>query len=367
MTRSRQTGLLLVLIGSLIFICLGIWMERRTVIAMADFKPVYYGARCLLQHCDPYNEDQILRLYRAESRAVSTEPEWLQRIVTRLIYLPTVFTLTIPFALMPFGPAHVLWMAMTASGLVFAAYLMWDFGARYAPRLSGGLVCIFLAGSELLIEVGNSAGIAISLSVIAAWCFLRESYARVGVLCLAISLLIKPHNAGFVWFYFFLEGGVLRRRALQSLLITVILGLPSVLWVSQISPHWIQEMQTNISKFSAHGDLNDTGVSTLNVTSHGAAIVSLQMVVGVFSDDLTVQNTVAYLVCAPLLLIWGIVSFRAQSVLGKRVARACYHLSSLDAATLSSATRYKNVALDGSRICDALERGREIEVGGSGR
>ena len=224
----------------------------------------------------------------------------------------------------------------------------------------------FSPAVSCLLRSGNSAGIAISLSVIAAWCFLRESYARVGVLCLAISLLIKPHNAGFVWFYFFLEGGVLRRRALQSLLITVILGLPSVLWVSQISPHWIQEMQTNISKFSAHGDLNDTGVSTLNVTSHGAAIVSLQMVVGVFSDDLTVQNTVAYLVCAPLLLIWGIVSFRAPSVLGKRVARACYHLSSLDAAALSSATRYKNVALDGSRICDALERGRELEVGGSG-
>jgi len=312
MTRSHRTGLLLVFLGSLVFILLGVFMERRTIVAMADFKPVYYGARCLLQHCDPYNEDQLLLLYRSESRARTTEPPWLQRIATRLIYLPTVFTVTIPLALMSFGPAHVVWMIMTASGFILAACLILDLGADYAPRLSGGLLFVILAGSELLIEVGNAAGIAISLSVIAAWCFLRQRFVAAGVLCLAISLLIKPHNAGFVWLYFVLAGGILRKRALQSLLLTIILGFPSVLWVTYISPHWIQEMQSNISKFSVLGDLNDTGVSTLDVTSHGAPIVSLQMVAGVFSDNQTVQNTVAYLVCAPLLLIWVVVSLRAS-------------------------------------------------------
>ena len=36
-------------------------------------------------------------------------------------------------------------------------------------------------------------------------------------MCLAISLMLKPHDAGLVWLYFLLAGGIYRKRALQAL------------------------------------------------------------------------------------------------------------------------------------------------------
>ncbi len=45
----------------------------------------------------------------------------------------------------------------------------------------------------------------------------------VGILCLAVSLAIKPHDGGLVWLYFILAGGAFRKRALQSLVVTLAL------------------------------------------------------------------------------------------------------------------------------------------------
>ena len=53
MTRARQDGLCLLLLGSVVFLLLGTVMERSSVISMVDFKAVYYGAKCLVQHRDP--------------------------------------------------------------------------------------------------------------------------------------------------------------------------------------------------------------------------------------------------------------------------------------------------------------------------
>ena len=150
-----------------------------------------------------------------------------------------------------------------ASFLV-AAYLMWSLAADYAPVVSGALICIFLFGSGLLLEIGNAAGITISLCVIAVWCFFKEQFVPTGILCMALSLAIKPHDAGLVWLYFLLAGGLYRKRALQTLAVTVVLGLPAILWVSHVAPHWIAELQTNLQATSARGDLNDPGPISVN-------------------------------------------------------------------------------------------------------
>ena len=169
---------------------------------MADFRGQYYGARCLLQHSDPYRESDLLRVFHAEHEDYSASPEQLHRIVTLYVNLPASFLLSTPFALLPWGPAHLLWMIAIASSSILAAFLMWDLGAGAAPAISGGLIAIFLAGSELLIEIGNAAGIVVSLCVIAVWCFLRDRFVPAGVLCFALSLAIKPHVAGTVWLFF---------------------------------------------------------------------------------------------------------------------------------------------------------------------
>jgi hypothetical protein len=65
-TKARVHGLLLVLLGAVLFIILGLSFERSSVVAMADFKPLFYGARCLLTRRDLYSEEQLQRLHFTE-------------------------------------------------------------------------------------------------------------------------------------------------------------------------------------------------------------------------------------------------------------------------------------------------------------
>ena len=93
-----------------------------------------------------------------------------------------------------------------------------------------------------------------------------------GILCLAVSLAIKPHDAGLVWLYFLLAGGVYRKRALQTLLITVVLGLSAFLWVSHVAPHWMRDWRSNLAAISAHGGLNEPGPASVTGRTAGMVI-----------------------------------------------------------------------------------------------
>jgi len=315
MTRGRIQGLLLFLAGSASFIWLGIFFERTTTVSMVDFKTVYCAARCLIEHRDPYDPAEMESAYLSRAMGHSSDPATIQLAVTRYIYLPTAFILTVPFALLPWGPAHAIWMIVTAGSFLFAVFLMWSAASRKAPVISGLLICFFLATSELLLEVGNAAGIAVSLCVIAVWCFLQERFVWVGIVCFAISLLVKPHDAGLVWLYFLLAGSAHRKRALQALLVTSVLALPMLLWVSQVSPHWMQEMHSNLAAHSARGGDSDPGPQGVIAWTHGAQLISLQTVFSVFRDDPSFYGSATYLVSGVLLLAWAVIVVRSKFVL----------------------------------------------------
>jgi hypothetical protein len=312
MTKARLDGLYLLLLGSVAFLLLGFALVKGAPTPFADFKGLYYPARCLIQHHDPYMESEVLRILQAEGGDRPLDTANARQVATRNPYPPTTFLISAPFALLPWGTAQIVWMTLTVGSLVFASFLIWDIGANYAPVLSGALIGVFLANSETLIITGNAAGIAISLCVVAVWCFLRERFVAAGILCLAVSLAMKPHDTGLVWLYFLLAGGVYRKRALQSLLATVAIGLPPVLWVWHVAPHWVREMHSNILTYSAHGGMSDPGLASTG--AHGMdMLVSLQTVFSVFRDDPRFYNTASYLVCAPLLLAWGYVTLRSRA------------------------------------------------------
>lgn len=313
MTRERRDGLYLLFIGSVVFLLLGTFLESSTSVSMVDFKAVYYPARFLLQHGDPYSENQLQHFCRVEGSESQTNMRISCDIVALDVYLPTAFPFILPLALLPWGAAHVIWIFLTAGSFILASCLMWELGAAYSPGISGGLLCLFLAGSELLIEVGNTAGIIVSLCVIAVWCFLSERFKLAGMFCLAISLLVKPQDAGFIWLYFLLAGGIYRKRALQTLLLTAVLGLPGILWVSHVAPNWIQEWHSNILMASAHGGVNDPGPASVDPRAHYAILISLQTVMSVFRDDPRIYNPATYLICAPLLLVWVRTTLQKRS------------------------------------------------------
>jgi hypothetical protein len=311
MTRARLDGLYLMLLGSLVFLLMGGAMKNANSSPSSDFMALYYPARCMLQHGDPYKVNDVLRVYQADRENHPSDAADVRQIATQNPYPPTVFALSLLFAMLPWGLAHFLWMTLCVGSFIFASFLIWNLGATYAPTLSGALIGLLLANSELLVITGNAAGIAISFCVVAAWCFLRERYVPAGILCFALSLAIKPHDTGLIWLYFLLAGGIYRKRAWQTLLATVALTLPALLWVWHVAPQWMREMQANILAFSVHGGINDPSIASAG--GRGLDIlISLQAVTYAFWKDPRIYNLVSYLICVPLLLVWMFFTLRVH-------------------------------------------------------
>jgi hypothetical protein len=311
MKRTQWVALTWIVICCGVSALWGFFMMRSSPQLMVDFKGVYYGARCMLQHADPYKQGEPLRVFLAEGGTLPQSSYGPWEVLTKYIYLPTSFIIVAPFAMLPWGAAQVLWTSLGIGGLILAAFLMWDLGAGYAPVISCCLICFVLANSEVLIAIGNPAAIAISLCVVGVWCLLKDKFVWAGVLCLAASLAIKPHDAGLVWLYFLLAGGIYRKRALQTLLVTAVLGLAAIVWVTPIAPHWMQELHSNIQVISAHGGIQDPGPTGPNL--HGPAkIIGLQSVIAVFRNDPRIYSPVSYLICGALLLIWAVRTLRMR-------------------------------------------------------
>jgi len=312
MTRSRRDGLYLLALGIAIFVFFGSALRFIAADSMRDFKDVYYGTRCLLQHGDPYNQTELMRFYQGESAESSSDSIQRRQSETLYVNLPTAFLFIAPFAILPLGPASALWMFLTAASLILAAFLTWNLGAGYAPIISGGLIGLLLANCAIVLGNGNPAGIVIGLCVIAVWCFLKERFLPVGIICLAVSLTIKPHDVILVWLLFLLAGGALRKRALQTLAVTVALSLAAIMWVSSVAPQWKPEMRSNLAEISARGGNNDPGPAGLTSKSRTPEVITgLQAVISVFNDDPGAYNSISYILCGSLLLVWAIATLRS--------------------------------------------------------
>jgi hypothetical protein len=276
-----------------------------------DFRAVYYGTRCLLERHNPYSVSELEHVYRTDGGERASESAAAHQAVVLYVNVPTTFLVVAPFAVLPWGLAHVLWMILIGVLFLLAAFLMWDLGARYAPEVSLFLICIFLANCESIFVAGNTAGLVVALCVIAVWCFLQNRFVPAGILCMALSLAVKPHDAGLVWLFFLLAGGVYRKRALQSLFITGVLGLAAFLWLSNVAPHWMQDWHTNLSVISAPGGINEPGPSGFTSRS-GATVIDLQAVISFFRDDPRIYNPVSYLICGALLLAGAVRTLRSR-------------------------------------------------------
>ena len=100
------------ILGAILFAGLGFSLEHRSAVAMADFKPLFYGARCLLTGCDLYSQEQLQRLYFAESDEPQPEKLKLINNVVWSYYPPATYMLVTPLAALPWRVAHVLWMIL---------------------------------------------------------------------------------------------------------------------------------------------------------------------------------------------------------------------------------------------------------------
>lgn len=303
-SNSKRDGLYLLILGAAVFVLFGFALQFSASDSREDFRAVVYGSRCLLHQCDPYQPEQLFRFY-VQELGVQAASHFRSHTLTLYVNLPTTLLLTAPLAFLPFGISSLIWSVITAASCILASFLIWDLSSGYAPSLSAALIAISLMSAAIVLGNGNPAGIVTAFALVAVWCFLKGRFIAAGVLLLSVSLLLKPHDAGLVWLYFLLAGGKLRKHALQTLLVTALLSVVAVFWVSKAAPSWLTELRSNMTTMAARGGNNDPGPS--GPTSRDRAIemiVSLQSALSVIQDDPRFYNPITFITCGLLFVPW---------------------------------------------------------------
>jgi Glycosyltransferase family 87 len=218
-------------------------------------------------------------------------------------YPPSALFLAVPFALLPWQPAHLLWVTLSAGIVVLAAFLIADLCAPYSPFLVVSLMGFFIGTSIILIMLAQPAMLSIGLCVIAAWCLIRDRFPILAVLSFAFSLTLKPQIAALIWLYFLLSGlPRYRRSAMQAFFVTILLCLPGILWASFMpqSRHWMHDLYVNLAGAAAHGNASDPGPAN----SEALGIASFQSVLSMVRDDPNFYNPATWAFIGTLLLLW---------------------------------------------------------------
>jgi hypothetical protein len=308
---THRTSLLLLLVAAAISLTWGISLERGVRGGVMGFPGIYFGTKCLMQGGDPYDVNQLQRVYQAEGFQIPSESIERKQSVSLYVNLPTTSLFVAPLTLLPLVWAQAVWLFLVVGIFLLAAFLMWQMGDGYASAVSLLLTFIVLANCEIIFSGGNTAGLVVGLSVIAVWCLLKDRFVFLGIICLASGLAIKPHDVGLIWLYFLVAGRVQRTRALQVGALALALGLTGAVWASHVAPHWVPELQSNLATISAHGGINEPGPTSIGVSSPDM-IIDLQTFVSIFRDDPRFYNPVTYAVCGSILLTWLIVLLRSR-------------------------------------------------------
>jgi hypothetical protein len=308
---KQYASLFVLLLGGGISLIWGIALEKGTRAGVMGFPGIYFGTRCLLEKCDPYNVKDLQRIYEAQGFATPAESVALRQSVTLYVNLPATFLFVAPFALLPLATAQLLWMILVVGSFSIATLLMWNLGRNHAPDVSLILAFLLISNCEVIFAGGNTAGLVVSLCVLSVWCFLQQRFLMLAVVCLAVSLVIKPHDAGLIWLYFLVAGPLHRRRALLSAALALGLGVAAIVWVSHVAPSWPAELRTNLAAISGPGGINEPGPTSIGVSSPDM-IIDLQTVFGVFVNAPQIYNGLSYLVCALLLCAWLIAIRRSE-------------------------------------------------------
>lgn len=310
--KSRRVAIVLLCIIPISIWSYVIRRDYQSAIKLADFSTIYFAARCAIHHTDPYNSATYHQEVLRDKANFPGNSKRDLDIFMRCVYPPTAPFVLIPFAVLPWTIAQNLFMSLIAVALALASLATWDLVGRPAPSVAGWLIVFWLVNSMLILLVGNPAGIVVGFCVIAAWCFLKERYEWAGVALLAVSLVIKPHDAGFVWLYFLLAGGTSRKRALQTLAVAAVLGICSVVWIAPVSPHWMQELHGNLAADFVRGGINDPGPWGITERTFGP-VISLQNTISIFKDEPGVYNALSYLIGGGLILAWAVAVLRKRS------------------------------------------------------
>lgn len=305
-TPSRKNdGAYLIFLSSCIVLLLSITLILRPSHSAAkDFRVVYFPAKAMLDGLDPYNPDHVLRAVHLAGEDASVDESVERQIQVRYVYPPTAFAVTVPFALLPWRIASILWMVASTFGLILSAFMAWDLSRGYAPTASAILIAYLLANSEVVVVLSNPSALAISLAVIGTWCVLKNRSSRLGIVLFALSICLKPQDSALVWCFLFASSES-RRRSLHIAILSVALSVPMLLWTWHASPHWPVQIHANYASLLRPGGPADPG--PLNPDSE---LVNFQVVFSRIKDAPAFYNLMSYLSGGILLLAWALFALR---------------------------------------------------------
>jgi hypothetical protein len=337
LTSVRKFGLLVVLFCGGLSVLWGCAIGWAAYGGPLDFQAVYYGSRTLIEHHNPYSVSELGEVYRVESGDKQPVNAKQHELITLFVNTPGSLLIVAALAVLPIGVAQVVWMILTAGGLLLAGVLMWSLGSEHSPILSTLLVGFLLLNCQVVIAAGNTAAIVVGFCVIAAWCFIRNRFVMPGILLMAASLALKPHVSGLVLLYFFLAGTRYRKLALQAAILTVMAYVAAVIWLSSVAPTWLHDWQTNLATISAPGGMNDPRPASVASAAAAGNVISLQAIFSIFRDDPRFYNLASYAVCGLVMLPWAISTLRRRSL----PARAWFAMAAI--APLSMLVTYHRV------------------------
>jgi hypothetical protein len=295
--------LLIVSIAALIFVVAG---GARVLKASNDFVPVYTGARCLLQGCNPYDTAQLEReFYRAGGQPQEL-PSWQIDVP---VYPPSTFLVLSPLALMRFPVARVVWFLLNSCLFITATFLILAVRTP-APRwVATSLASLVLLSCSILLVLGQPALFAISLAVIGSCLLLAGRREELGTVALILSFAVKPQLVGLLVLYFLTRKAQWRSAVL---ICTGALGLLvtacGVLTTHPQSMMWPATLRSNLSATL------DTGGSADPRPANPQAIgdTNLQALSSIFLPKAHEFNAAAYGVFVMLFGLWALVAFRTE-------------------------------------------------------
>lgn len=193
---------LLLLAAIAVFLMRGPWRAWQQ---SGDFAPAYLSTRLWLAGSNPYNHAQFAALWQVAGGPAGQAPT-LE--TTPSVYPPTTFVVLAPLALLPWGAARALLLAINVALTLLAIGALarvadlpwrdwqgrcfWVFAVAFAPLHSG-------------LATGNLIVIAASCALLAVWAASQKREWAAGLL-LGVSLCVKPPIGGAVWLAYALRG-----------------------------------------------------------------------------------------------------------------------------------------------------------------
>ena len=284
------------------------WFPYRDGAQTRDFVAPYAGARCLWTGCNPYDSQQIAKSF-ADAGGLSTDhPDWKWEPA---VYPPSTLIELLPFSLLRYHAARIVWYGCNA--LTFCAgMLMMTFfiRRRYRPwALLAGALALTSETVALLFNIGQPTGSAVGLLVIALWFLLKTDRWMAGVICLGLSLGLKPQLAGLV-FLCLLWRTRHRAAAVRAGGLAGAFLVCGLAWLT-LSPDakgWRQDYHAQVEGSLVPGGINDP-----TVKNYGSEqFTNLQTVFALIHETPAFYNSMTYGAAAILLTAWVVGSLRQR-------------------------------------------------------